>query len=133
VSELSSNDLEAIADLHNRWLEAERSGNSLAVLRFCTDDVVWMPPDSTILEGKEAITRWMKYTNVEIKSLELTDIRIDGSGTVAYKTANYSTAYLAEGDSEVSRVKGSHLWILKKFSHGDWRVAIVTWSSVEAN
>ena len=133
MSDLSSNDLQAIEDIHKRWIDAELAGDSLEVLRLCTDDVLWIPPDSPVLEGKEAITRWLKGTEVEIKSLEVTDFRIGGSGTVAYKIGNYTTAYKARGSSEVSRVKGTHLWILQKIRNGEWRVAIVTWSSIEAN
>jgi len=94
---------------------------------------VWIPPDSPALEGREAITRWLKGTEVEIKSIEVTDLRIRGNGTVAYKTGNYFTAYKVSSSSEVIGVKGTHLWILQKFGNGEWRVAIVTWSSIEAD
>lgn len=132
MSGLSSNDLQAIMDVQKRWIEAELAGDSLAVLRLCMDDVVWIPPDSPMLGGREAITRWLKGKKVEIKSIEVTDVRIGGSGTVAYKTGNYTTRYIAVGRSEVVEVKGTHLWILQKMANSDWRVAIVTWSSLEA-
>ena len=125
--------MQAIEDLHKRWMEAERSGDSLAVLRLCTDDVVWIPPNSPVLEGREAIMRWLKRAEVEIGSLEVTELRIGGSGTAAYKTGNYTTGYKACGNSEVSGVKGTHLWILKRMANGDWQVAIVTWSLIEAD
>jgi uncharacterized protein (TIGR02246 family) len=133
VPELSSNDLQAIEDIHKRWIDAELAGDGLELLRLCTDDVVWIPPDFPVLEGREPITRWLKGAEVEIKSIEVTDLRIGGSGTVAYKTGNYTTAYKAVGSSEVRGVKGTHLWILQKIAKGEWRVAIVTWSSMEAN
>jgi uncharacterized protein (TIGR02246 family) len=75
VSELSSHDLQAIADLHKRWIDAELAGDSLAVLRLCTDDVVWIPPDSPVLEGREAIIRWLKRAEVQIISIEISDLR----------------------------------------------------------
>lgn len=97
MSELSSNDLQAIEGVHNRWIEAELAGDGLAVLELCTDDVVWMPSGSPVVEGREAIARLMEGAKAEIRSLEITDLRIGGSGTVAYKTANYSTTYAVEG------------------------------------
>jgi uncharacterized protein (TIGR02246 family) len=110
VSDLPADDLQAIECVHRRWIEAELAGDNLAVLRLCTDDVVWIPPDSPLLEGKEAITRWLKSTvEVEIRSLEVTDIRIAGNTTWAYKTGNYSTAYTGGGSSEVREAKGTHL------------------------
>jgi uncharacterized protein (TIGR02246 family) len=129
VSELSSNDVRAIEEVHRRWMEAELAGDSLAVLRLCTDDIVWIPPDIPLLEGKEAISIWLKSTEeVQIKRLEVTDLGIAGNQTWAYKTGNYSTAYTASGSSEVREAKGTHLWILKKSASGTWLVAIVTWS-----
>lgn len=131
MSELSVDDLRAIEDVHSRWIEAELTGDNLAVLRLCSDDIVWIPPDSPLLEGKEAITCWLKATvEVEIKSLEVTDLRIDGNGTLAYKTGKYSTVYTAAGSSELREVQGTHLWILKKSAGGDWQASIVTWTSV---
>jgi ketosteroid isomerase-like protein len=82
-----------------------------------------------MLDGKEAIAQWLKGTEVEIRRLEVTDLRIGGSKSVAYKTGNYETLYLSEGSSEVREAKGTHLWVLKKSPGGDWLVAIVTWTS----
>lgn len=131
--ELLSSDLQAIEEIHKRWIEAELAGDSLAVLRLCTDDVLWIPPDAPLLEGKQAIARWLKVAEVEIESLEISGLRIGGGGTVAYKTANYTTAYVAEDSSDVSSVRGTHLWVLRKMENHEWRVAIVSWSLIEAN
>ena len=130
--ELSSSDLQTIEDVHRLWTQAELAGDSLAVLRMCTDDVVWIPPDSPVLEGREAIKRWLKRTEVEIKNLEISDVRIYGSGTVAYKTGNYNTTYRIGDSTEVMGMRGTHLWILHRTGNSEWRVAIVTWSSIEA-
>jgi uncharacterized protein (TIGR02246 family) len=131
--ELSSNDLQAIKDVHNRWIEAELAGDSLALLQLCTDDVVWIPPDSPVLEGRESITRWLKGAKAEIKNIQITDLRIGGSGTMAYKRGNYTTIYKGSGSKEVMEARGTHLWILQKMGNGEWLVAIVTWNSIESN
>lgn len=129
ASELASEDVRAIEDLHNRWIEAELAGNSAAVLRLCTEDVVWVPPDSPLLEGRDEISEWLQSAEVEIRSLEISDLRIRGGGTVAYKTANYTTTYRPAGSSDLIEAKGTHLWILRKVGKLGWRVALVTWSA----
>lgn len=133
MSELSRDDMQAIEKVHNRWLEVERASDSLAVLQLCTDDTMWVPPNSPALVGQQAIMQWLRGTEVEIISLEITNLHIGGSGTVAYKTSNYSTAYVVADSSGISRVKGTHLWILHKLPDSGWKVAIVTWNILEAN
>ncbi|HKR61446.1 MAG TPA: DUF4440 domain-containing protein [Pyrinomonadaceae bacterium] len=133
MASLPGVDLQAIEEVHNRWLDLERAGDGLAVLQLCTDDVVWIPPNSHVLVGQPAITQWLKSEEVEIISLETTDLRIVGSGTVAYKTSNYSTAYVAADRAEITKAKGTNLWILHKLPDSGWKVAIVTWSVLDVN
>lgn len=132
VAGLSKSDLEAIARTHQRWIEEEIANNSGATLQLCTNDVVWMPPDSPSLVGKENIERWLSSAQVEIRNIQITNLKIDGDGSVAYLTANYLTSYTSEPDALTSKGQGAHLWILRKMSSGDWKVAIVMWSSFGA-
>ncbi len=131
VSEFPEQDVRAIQDIHHHWLSEERRGNPVAVLQWCTDDVRWIPPDSPVLAGKEAIRKWLESNEMEIKSLEATNLQITGSGSVAYKTGDYSTTFVDPNNSEIYRVSGTHLWGLHKLSGGDWRVAVVAWNSIE--
>ncbi len=129
VSYFPEQDVRAIQDIHHQWLNEERRGNPVAVLQWCTEDVRWIPPDSPVLAGKEAIRKWLKTDEVEIKSLEVTNLQIHGSGSVAYKTGDYSTSYVEPHSSEIYRVKGTHLWVLHKSSDDEWKVAVVAWNS----
>ena len=63
---LREKDIEAIEQIHRRWIEAELSGNALEVLRFCTDDVRWMVRGSEVLVGKEAASPLLVHTGTEI-------------------------------------------------------------------
>ena len=110
VSEFPEQDVRTIRDIHHHWLSEERRGNPVAVLQWCTDDVRWIPPDSPVLAGKEAIRKWLESNKMEIKSLESTNLQITGSGSVAYKTGDYSTTFVDPNNSEIYRVSGTHLW-----------------------
>ena len=94
MSEFPEQDVRAIQDIHHRWLSVERKGNPVGVLQWCTEDVRWIPPDSPLLAGKEAIRKWLESDKVEIKSLEVANLQIRGSGSLAYKTGDYSTSYV---------------------------------------
>ncbi len=123
---LPEKDIEAIEQIHRRWIEAELSGNALGMLRFCTDDVRWMVPGSEVLVGKEGVSL-LVHTGTEIVDIQTTDVEICGSGDVAYKTSKYTTRFVAEGTDSEHVARGSHLWILRKQDNGEWKVALVTW------
>ncbi len=131
MSDFPEQDVRAIQDIHHHWLSEERNGNPVAVLQWCTENVRWIPPHSPALAGKEAIRKWLESDKVEIKSLEVTNLQIHGSGSVAYKIGDYSTTYVDPHSSEIYRASGTHLWVLQKSSDEEWQVAVVAWSSTE--
>ncbi len=128
MSRLSSDDVREINDIHSRWIAEEISGNSLGVLQFCSEDVLWMPPDAHRLRGKETITRWFAGPTVEIRSLDVFNLEIHGSGGIAYKSCDYCTSYSVAGEQKVRVMKGTHLWVMQKIEGDAWRVAVVSWS-----
>lgn len=118
---------EAIREVHDAWLAAELRGDTEGVLRLCTDDVRWLAPGRPVLQGREAGRELLQTGCVELLSISVGDLRIERSGTLAFKTARYETQYRAPGGpEEVSR--GTHLWILRREDVG-WRVALVTWQA----
>jgi uncharacterized protein (TIGR02246 family) len=123
---LPEKDIEAIEQIHLRWIEAEKSGNALEVLRFCTDDVRWMVPGSEVLVGKEAASL-LVHTGTEIVDIQTADVQVCGSGDLAYKTSKYTTRFVSEGRDGEQVSRGSHLWILRKQDNDEWKVALVTW------
>ena len=123
---LPEKDIEAIEQIHRRWIDAELSGKALEVLRFCTDDVRWMVPGSEVLVGKEAVSL-LVHTGAGIVDIQTADVEVCGSGEVAYKTSKYTTRFVAEGGDSEQVARGSHLWILHKQDNEEWKVALVTW------
>ncbi len=131
MSELCEQDVEAIEEIHNHWIREELAGNSSRVIELCTDDVRWIPPSAPPLVGKEAIAQYLSDNTVDLKDLQVEDVVIGGSSSVAYLTSNYHSRFVVEGSSELQEATGTHLWILRKTVIGAWRVAIVAWSSVQ--
>jgi uncharacterized protein (TIGR02246 family) len=131
MSELSEQDLKAIEALHSRWMQEELAGNATQTIALCTADVKWIPPDSPPLETKDAISKYLNASTVEVKDIQIKDLEVRGSDTVAYLIANYHSRFLIEGEAEPQESTGTHLWILRKESEGIWRVAVVAWSAWE--
>ena len=129
MSELTSHDVDAIEEVHNRWLKEELAGDSSDMIELCTDDVRWIPPNAPPIVGKEAIAQYLSDSTVGLKDVQAGDVVICGSGSVAYLTSSYHSRFEVEEGSEILEATGTHLWILRKTGCGMWRVAIVAWSS----
>jgi ketosteroid isomerase-like protein len=125
-------DLQAIRSLEQRWLAEEVAGNPGGVLEFCTDDVVLMPPTERALCGKAAVRAWLIGPAARIEDLYLSNVRIDGDGSVAYKIADYQTRYVPDGSAPPVTSAGSHVWMMRRGADSTWRVALVAWSFAEA-
>jgi uncharacterized protein (TIGR02246 family) len=129
LAKLADQDVEAIKSIHDRWIAKELAGKSSQIVDLCTNDIQWIPPDARPVVGREAVANYLDAIKAEIKEVEITDLWIRGSDSVAYLTSNYRSRFLTEGISEMHEVTGTHLWLLRKEQRGDWRVAVVTWSS----
>src|SRR5262245_44918540 len=124
---LPEKDIEAIEQIHRRWIDAEQSGNALEVLSFCTDDVRWMVPGSEVLVGKVEVASVLINTGLEIVEIRTSDVEICGTADLAYKTSKYRTRFVVKGIDSEQIAQGSHLWILHKQDNEEWKVALVTW------
>lgn len=143
MADLSEQDLAAIQDVHDRWINAELHGNHDQVIELCTDDVNWIPPNAPPLNGKHAISAYLDNNRVILQDIQLQNIEIHGNDSVAYLMSSYHTSFSVPDDahelpsgsdvkqpsSPLQQVNGTHLWILRKTKDGLWRVAVVTWSS----
>jgi ketosteroid isomerase-like protein len=118
--------LEAVRHLHEAWLAAELSGDIEGVLALCTSDVRWLVPDSRMLVGREAARRLLREAQVELENIVASDLQVEISGDLAYKTSRYETRYRLPAQGELHVARGTHLWILRREGEG-WRVALVTW------
>ncbi len=123
------NDKDAIFELHQQWLNLERTGNTQDVLRLCSDDVLWLVQGTGGLRGHEAVAGWLKIqSSFVIESLDTLRVNIEVSGNLAVKTAEFQTTLRASRDAEAKAISGTHLWTLRKEQNGQWRVTSVGWS-----
>ena len=128
MRELADDDLKAIIELHDRWLEEELAGNEAHIISFCTESVRWMPPGVPPLEGKEAIAEYLENNRVDLQEVTFTRTTVQGNDSVAYLMSDFSARYFTQDSSEIHESTGMHLWILRKEAEV-WRVAVVAWSS----
>ena len=131
MSELSGQDVDSIREIHNRWIRAELAGDSSCIVELCADDVRWMPPNAPPLVGKHAIANYLNDDTVGLKQIQVKDVVIHGSGSLAYLSGNYHSQFVVSGGFVMQEARGTHLWIVRKTECGEWRVAVLAWSSWE--
>ncbi len=132
MSELSEQDVEKIEEIHNLWIKEELARNSSQTIELCADDVTWIPPDAPPLVGKQAIAKYLNDNAVDLKDVQIKDVLIRGSDTLAFLTSDYYSRFAAAGANETQEATGTHLWVLRKTRGGVWQVAVVAWSSWKA-
>lgn len=128
MTEISQQDLNKIKDVHDLWITKELEGNGSEVIDLCTQDIQWLPPNDPPIVGKEEIAKHLAAHPTKVQSIDINDLCIRGSGSLAYLISNYRTHYLTKGHSELHESTGAHFWVLRK-EGDDWRVAVVTWSA----
>ena len=127
MSELTTDALREIEQIHSSWIEFEVAGEGHSLMALCADDIELWPPDAQPLRGRAAVSALMAHGTTRIHSIDITDRRIQGSNEIAYLTGGYKTTFSSAEDSTPRQALGSHLWILRKQS-STWVVALVSWS-----
>ncbi len=128
MHELAPEHVKAIARLHQMWIDMELAGNSAGVLNLCTEDALWMPPDGPLLVGTAALDL-LEDPDVQVRDINITNLKVRGSGNVAYLTSHYTTRYTVPGNPAEHVGHGAQLWILHNLP--PWKVAVVSWSQFE--
>ena len=111
---LSRKDIITIKKIHQTWIESEIDGEAEKLLDLCSPDITFIPPDLSAVTGKDQVKNWLKTNKVKIEEIKISNLRIEGNNSIAYKIADFETIFTSE-NNEKTRVKGMHLWILTIF------------------
>lgn len=127
---MSGSPTASIEEVHRRWLAHELAGEPLAVLDLCAEDVLWLVAGEGALRGIEAVRGWLAaQPPVTIESVDITELAIELSGSLAVKSADFRTRLRVPGQTEPIEVSGSHQWTLRRAPSSDgWKVASVAWA-----
>jgi uncharacterized protein (TIGR02246 family) len=50
----------ALKQRHQAWVEAVNSGDLAGWVAIVTEDIVWIPPGQTVIEGRAALVEWLR-------------------------------------------------------------------------
>ncbi|NIM48162.1 MAG: DUF4440 domain-containing protein [Gemmatimonadales bacterium] len=125
---LSDQDLAAIGDLRQAYVDAVLAGDAAAVAALFTEDATEMPPNLPAAEGRAAIQARYEAEGGATE-FTITPAETEGRGTLAFERGTYSVTMTIEGAPEPIMDTGKYLVICEKQADGSWLMAATIWNS----
>ena len=124
-------DIYAIREWVNGNFGAADSGDLEGYLTYWAEDVIWMPPNTPIMQGKRAIMEFVQpvlelYTIHRNFSIE--EIKADGNFAFA-RTNSEETYSPKAGEGESIKSNGKTMFLLKRMPDGTWQGTHCIWNS----
>jgi len=123
----SDEDVAAIEDASQTFVQTYLAGDWTAVVATLTEDAVWMPPNQPAREGRADIQEWLSPQTVT--DFELTTLETGGRGGFAYTRGSFSITFTAEGLAGFVNDTGKYVEIWRKEPDGSWLIDQVIWNS----
>jgi ketosteroid isomerase-like protein len=126
--EFTQADIAAIKQMTQEFSQAVTEKSTEKVLRHYPENVVFMPPNSGTIRGKE----WLKgYWDTRFKApavtMTLESQQVAGHGPLAYENGTY-TMVLRDESGQETRDRGKYLFVLRKTAK-QWRYEYAIWNS----
>jgi ketosteroid isomerase-like protein len=115
----------AIEDSNKQFAAALSRGDGKALGAMYTATAQAFPPNSDIVQGREAIGRfWQGAIDAGVKGMELTTLEVEAHGDTAHEVGTY--ALTGEGGKTLDRGKYVVIW---KREGGQWKLHRDIWNT----
>jgi len=125
-----SADIEAIKAWYDQKTAALKVGDRVRWIALFSEDVVFMPPNSPILDGREAVQQWgqpfFEQFNMD-EAISFDEIEVSGNWAFGRTTYTFKAVPKADGEEIVENGKFIH--IFKQLDDGTWICTHCMWSS----
>ena len=125
-------DLVAIQTLVQQWCTAVEAGDVTAVMNLYADDIVRMPPDAPVIQGKQAIEEVYRG-GFELFSIEVT-WPVEGTEEIivadgwAFHLSEYFERFTPKAGGDTIEERGKIIEIIQQQPDGSWRFAREIWN-----
>lgn len=120
ASSPSTDEVAAITDRRDEYVEAENSGDVDGILETCSDDIVFMPPEAPPVRGIEAAREFLgEFLDAFDITIELSREEITVEGDRAYEWGTVSGTLTPPGDDS-EPVNNTYLIVYRRASDGSW-------------
>jgi uncharacterized protein (TIGR02246 family) len=124
---LSAEDEAIIRAQSSKYVETSLTRDHDSWIDLMTADAVFMPPNGTRQEGRDAVMAWVSEFP-EMTSLAVTPTEIQGRGDLAFVRGTYSFTVVPPGMEPVSD-RGNYMEIWQKQADGSWLILRDIWNS----
>ncbi len=101
-----------------QFMEAFSQGDAAAVVACYTEDAQFLPPNSEIVSGREAVQEAIQgLIDAGIKGLQLEATEVEGHGDTAHEVGTY----ILMGENEQTIDEGKYIVIWKKVGD-EWKL-----------
>jgi uncharacterized protein (TIGR02246 family) len=112
--------------------EAVRKGDAAAIAALYSEDATILPPDSTMIKGRQAIqASWNGSLQMGIKDAVLTTVDVFGAGDYAYEIGKVLLTVQPSGQATM-QLEGKYVVVWKKSAAGSWQLHVDIWNSLPA-
>ena len=124
-------DVEAVRDWVNGNYAAADSGDLERYLGFWAEDVIWMPPNAPIMQGKSTIREYVKpffeqltiYHEISIEEIKVAE-------DFAFTRLNSKEKYTPKtGEGEPVELNVKAMFLLQRMPDGTWLGTHCIWNS----
>jgi ketosteroid isomerase-like protein len=118
-------DVEAIRQADLAWSAAQASDGLDGVMPFYVDDAIFLPPNSPMVIGKEAIREASAAIDSPGFSVSWKPMKVEvaQSGELGYAIGNFE-GNIVDSAGNLVPVKGKYVEIWKKQADGSWKIAV---------
>ena len=119
----TAEDLQSINAVRDQFTRAFNQGDAVAASELYTEDAKFLPPNSSIVEGRRSIqTLFQTCFDVGERELQITVIDISVHGDIAQEIGNYSLTIQPEKSEVISDI-GKYVIIWKR-EDGIWKLYV---------
>jgi uncharacterized protein (TIGR02246 family) len=112
--------------------EAVRKGDAAAIAALYSEDATILPPDSTMIKGRQAIqASWNGSLQMGIKDAVLTTVDVFGAGDYAYEIGKVLLTVQPSGQAAMQQT-AKYVVVWKKAVSGAWQLHVDIWNSLPA-
>jgi len=129
ASALSDEDIAAIRSLIDSYEQAVIAGDYQAAAAVWAEDVIRMPPNVPMIQGKAAMMEEFEARTYVVEEFDQAFEEIDGRDGLAYARGPYSITLAIPGYPEPVSDTGKSLVILRQQADGSWVMTIGIFNS----
>jgi ketosteroid isomerase-like protein len=129
VAPLSDEDVAAIKAMGPTIDKHGLAGDWEAFSKIFAEDMLMMPPNMPVIEGRSAWLTWIKSMDVKMTESKYEIQEIEGYGDLAYIVASYTETFSIAGVEEPIYDEGKILAVLRKQPDGSWLFKRWVWAS----